>query len=122
MEELVEALNTDLATAEAEKKLDPFYIAAKACDIFVNIHPFLDGNGRTCRLILNAISLRYAGIVACFGEHDQEKKEYLGIAKRRSEDETGPGELALLTLQKSLVNLKDMSMRLKGRKATGPTV
>ncbi len=38
-------LNTQLSTAEI------FYYAAYIHLVFVNIHPFVDGNGRTTRLI-----------------------------------------------------------------------
>lgn len=38
--------------------VDPSMLAAKYSHIFVNIHPFLDGNGRMSRLILNSILLK----------------------------------------------------------------
>jgi len=74
-------LNEELVEAEVTGQLDPFYLAAKASSVFVNIHPFLDGNGRTSRLILNAILLRYPGCVAPIGEHNNVRKEYPDIMK-----------------------------------------
>ena len=113
MADFVRELNDTLVKSEVNKTLDPFYVAAFACDTFVNIHPFLDGNGRTCRIILNSILMRYAGVVAAIGEDGQDRKDYLEIAKRSSDDAAGPGELAVFTLQKSIKSLRQMSMRLK---------
>ncbi|KAK6533778.1 hypothetical protein TWF694_002708 [Orbilia ellipsospora] len=108
MKRFVEDLKNKLAAAENAGALDPFFFAADACGEFVNIHPFLDGNGRTCRLILNTILLKYAGIVAPIGEQGEERKNYLEIAKRRGEDECGNGELALYTLGESHQMLKSV--------------
>ncbi|EPS43651.1 hypothetical protein H072_2403 [Dactylellina haptotyla CBS 200.50] len=84
MRRFVNDLNDKLEAAEKDQEIDPFFIAADACGEFVNIHPFLDGNGRTCRLILNTILLKYAGTVAPIGEISTERAEYLDIAKRMS--------------------------------------
>jgi len=35
--------------------MDPYVLASKYCHKFVNIHPFLDGDGRMCRLIMNGL-------------------------------------------------------------------
>lgn len=51
---------------------------------FVNIHPFADWNGRTCRLILNAVLAKYAGIIVPLGEKDEEHDVYLEVADRES--------------------------------------
>ncbi|KAJ6256971.1 hypothetical protein Dda_7854 [Drechslerella dactyloides] len=112
MKSFVEDLNRRLHAAEEQEELDPFYIAAHACSEFVNIHPFLDGNGRTCRLILNTILLKYAGILAPIGESEYQRTEYLDIARRRGEEECGSGELALYTLGKASAALRKLREKL----------
>ncbi|KAF2218123.1 fido domain-containing protein [Elsinoe ampelina] len=115
MARFVSDLNAYLQKAEKEEVIDPFYIAAHACGEFVNIHPFADGNGRICRLILNTILLKYAGIVCPIGEHDTERKDYMDIAVRRGTNEEGNGELAAFTLKKALSTLKRMRRRVMGK-------
>jgi fido (protein-threonine AMPylation protein) len=75
MKALVSDFNDDIKKAEEIGELDPYSLAAKYCHKFVNIHPFLDGNGRICRLILNAVLLKYAGIVVALGEKEDDRKE-----------------------------------------------
>jgi Fic family protein len=41
-----------------EKKEHPLIIAAEAHTRFVSIHPFIDGNGRAARLLMNLILLQ----------------------------------------------------------------
>lgn len=113
MKRFLEQLNEKLQAAEEDGRLDPFYIASFACSEFVMIHPFLDGNGRTCRLLLNAILLKYAGVCASIGEHDQDRRDYLAIAQRRSSEECGPGELSGFTAKRSLESLRNMVARLE---------
>lgn len=84
MEKMVSSLEEDVKAAIHTGEIDPVALAAKYCHIFVNIHPFLDGNGRTCRLILNAILLKYGGTIVCIGEHDEDREKYLRIASNAS--------------------------------------
>ncbi|EWG45038.1 hypothetical protein FVEG_05980 [Fusarium verticillioides 7600] len=78
--DLTASLKADIAAAEESVKVDPVALAAKYCHKFVNIHPFLDGNSRTCRLILNTILLKCGGCFVWFGKNPMERKEYLDIA------------------------------------------
>ncbi|KAI1096618.1 Fic-domain-containing protein [Rostrohypoxylon terebratum] len=82
MRTLVRDLKHDMAEAEETNNLDPFDIANRYCHRFVCIHPFGDGNGRMCRILLNILLLRYARRVSTFGGSDEERKEYLDIARR----------------------------------------
>ena len=72
--------------------VDPYEMAARYKHRSVNIHPFVDGNDRVCRLIMNTILLRYVGHLCIFGSTNDEVHTYLGIAYRRgrkSEEEEG---------------------------------
>ncbi|KAH7269342.1 fido domain-containing protein [Fusarium redolens] len=61
--------------------------ASKYCHRFVNIHPFADGNGRMCRLLLNALLLRVGVCPAVIGVHDRDRKVYLRIAVNGSQND-----------------------------------
>lgn len=82
---MIAEYNRDINAAYLAGHLDPYMLAAKYCHKFVNIHPFLDGNGRTCRLILNAILLKYAGVVVPLGETESDRETYLSVACCASE-------------------------------------
>lgn len=116
MRELIWEFNSNIQEAEQNKTLDPFTLAAKYCNDFVLIHPFVDGNGRVCRLILNAILLRYAGVVVALGEHDESRKEYLDIQRRAGEHMEGSGELATLVLKKATAKYRTIKQKLAGKK------
>lgn len=122
MRALVADFNNDIKRAEEKGELDPYYLAAKYCHKFVNIHPFLDGNGRVCRLLLNAILLKYAGIVVSLGEKEQEREKYLEIASRGSMDEQVPedersrvpwGGLASYVIKKGTMKMEALRDTLK---------
>lgn len=87
MRAMVSELNTDITKAIMDGSLDPVMLSAKYCHKFVNIHPFADGNGRTCRLLLNALLLKYCGLIICLGEDADDKAKYLEIASTGSMNE-----------------------------------
>ena len=84
---------------------------------FVIIHPFLDGNDRMCRLILNAILLRYAGVVVCLGKNDEVARSTSifseGLGGGHME---GSGELASLVLKKAMGGYRLLKQKLTGKK------
>jgi hypothetical protein len=69
-----------------------------------------------CRLILNAILLKYAGVVVALGENDESREEYLAIQRRAGEHMDGPGELAALVLKKATVKYRHIKQKLTGKK------
>lgn len=72
---------------------EPFTEAlARAHNAFERIHPFLDGNGRTGRLLLNLLLGRLGYPPAIIYKRDREK--YLKAMRRADSDDYGPlGEL-----------------------------
>lgn len=112
MASLVRQLETDLAEADDKKKVDPFDLAAKYCSLLVFIHPFKDANGRMCRLILNAILIRYAGIVVSLGEHDQSREEYTEAATESRAVGGHHGALGTMVLEEAKKTLRRMKDRL----------
>jgi len=112
MRKFVKALNGTLRKAEQMQELDPFFVATAASAHFVNIHPFLTGNGRMARMVMNVILLKYAGITVPVGADEKEQKIYLGIAARRSHAGKGDGELARYILFKANRALKSIERGL----------
>ncbi|KAL7629134.1 hypothetical protein AAE478_000653 [Parahypoxylon ruwenzoriense] len=119
MREMCDDLKKELAAAQESNTVDPFSIGAKYSLQFVQIHPFQDGNGRLCRMILNAVLCRYAGIIVPIGEHAEEREEYMGIKKRASQEMEGHGEYALFVLRRSITRLREMKKKLAGKKNSG---
>ncbi|KAI9146736.1 Protein adenylyltransferase FICD [Paramyrothecium foliicola] len=114
MRSFIKNLNNELDEGARAGHLDPIAVGAKYCDRFVHIHPFRDGNGRMCRLILNAILLRYAGVVVNVGEHDQSRDEYIGTAQESREVGGHPGALATLVLRHATNTYRKMRETVRG--------
>lgn len=84
MASLISSLTADLAAAVAAQRIDPVALAAKYCHMFVNIHPFAEGNGRVGRLLLNALLLKYGGMLVAIGDDEDNRDEYMTIAAAAS--------------------------------------
>ncbi|KAH6970915.1 fido domain-containing protein [Ilyonectria sp. MPI-CAGE-AT-0026] len=80
MRAMIRSLDDDIQRAVDSGEIDPVSLAAKYSHTFVNIHPFVDGNGRMCRLILNALLLKYSGVLVCIGVQGHDRDRYLEIA------------------------------------------
>ncbi len=48
---------------QSKNKMHPVLLAATMSEKFVTIHPFIDGNGRTSRLIMNLILLQHGYVI-----------------------------------------------------------
>ncbi|KAJ3577214.1 hypothetical protein NPX13_g3358 [Xylaria arbuscula] len=112
MKELVDDLNVELNKAREEEKLDPFAFAAKYSMRFVQIHPFQDGNGRICRMLLNVLLCKFAGIVVPIGETEEDRDEYIRIKKTSSEETEDHGEYATFVLSKCETRLRALKKKL----------
>jgi len=65
----------ELWAREVKETLHPVIFAAKAHRMLVDIHPFLDGNGRTARLLMNLILLKAGYPIVCISP--ALRKEYI---------------------------------------------
>ena len=71
--------------AEYKKKATndehPVIIAAYLHDELVKIHPFIDGNGRTSRLLMNLYLLSKGFVVSLKGDNDSKRDYYMALEK-----------------------------------------
>lgn len=93
MKAMVRELKSDLKAAAKKGTIDHIALASKYTHIFVNIHPFIDGNGRMCRLILNSILLKLGSFLVCIGEKEEDRAIYLEVACKGSALEETHGDL-----------------------------
>ncbi|KAF5606981.1 uncharacterized protein FSUBG_5439 [Fusarium subglutinans] len=109
MRDMIEELESDIKKATEKGQIDPVALASKYCHKFVNIHPFGDGNGRMCRLILNTLLIKYGGgcPIVSIGLDSKDRREYLRIAVAQNMK-----QLTYFTLQHahdSMLRLKEAS-------------
>ena len=76
---------------EYNKKVDenihPVVIAAYLHDELVKIHPFIDGNGRTSRLLMNLYLLSKGYIVVSLkGDNESKRAYYMALEKSHTEN------------------------------------
>ena len=63
-----------------KNKLHPVVLAAELHERLVTIHPFIDGNGRTSRLVMNLILLQNGYVIANIkGDYDSRMKYYSAL-------------------------------------------
>lgn len=70
-----------------KNKLHPVILAAEMHERLVTIHPFIDGNGRTSRLIMNLILLQHGYIIANIkGDYDNRMKYYNALETAQTQN------------------------------------
>lgn len=68
------------------EKVHPVLIAAYLHDELVRIHPFIDGNGRTSRLLMNLYLLRHGYVIITLkGSNDAKVSYYNALEKSHTE-------------------------------------
>ncbi|EFJ45900.1 Fic protein [Volvox carteri f. nagariensis] len=98
---LVRLLANYNARAASETE-DPFALAAWLSYEFVTIHPFEDGNGRMCRLLLNMVLLSH-GVPFCSAlgfssGHRRAKQQYMNCIHKAQQHGGLPKRLAFVVL------------------------
>ena len=67
-------------------KLHPIILAAEMHERLVTIHPFIDGNGRTARLVMNLILLKHGYVIANIkGDGKSRMTYYNALEKAQTE-------------------------------------
>lgn len=88
-----------------EEKVHPVLIAAYLHDELVRIHPFIDGNGRTSRLLMNLYLLRHGYVIITLkGSNDAKVSYYMALEK--SHTEHLPGDFQKLVVEAEIAALR----------------
>ncbi|KAI3643493.1 hypothetical protein MP228_013048 [Amoeboaphelidium protococcarum] len=104
MSSLVANYNAQLSQLqkEAEEIQQPFYLAAKLSYEFVTIHPFIDGNGRLCRLLLNiallSMSVPFCSALGYSSGHKKARSHYFRCIKHARSNQGSTVQLASVVL------------------------
>lgn len=79
----------------------PVFLAANMHERLVTIHPFVDGNGRTARLLMNLILLRNGYLIANIsGEKDERYAYYDALEAKQVEGDEKPFHRFILSTEK----------------------
>ena len=90
---------------QEKDNLHPVVLAAEMHERLVTIHPFIDGNGRTSRLIMNLILLQYGFPLAIIGgDYDSRMAYYDALEKAQAEN--NKEDFILLIAEKVLFALE----------------
>lgn len=93
----VEALMLEFSKWLVEKQekcdLHPVVLAAQAHFKLVDIHPFVDGNGRTARLLMNLILMKYGYPIAVIESETEKRKSYYGAIRQGHSSNVLPFEI-----------------------------
>lgn len=71
---------------ENKSILHPVILAAEMHERIVRIHPFIDGNGRTCRLVMNLILMQHGYPIANIKGELENRLRYYNALETASED------------------------------------
>jgi len=71
---------------ESRKSMHPVVLAAEMHERLVTIHPFIDGNGRTSRLVMNLILLQHGYPIANIRGDSESRLKYYDALERSRED------------------------------------
>lgn len=83
--DLMDIFSKWLVTEQEEQTIHPVVLAADVHYRLVEIHPFIDGNGRTSRLLMNLVLLKYGYVIAII-ENEKKKDYYLALEQADNGD------------------------------------
>jgi Fic family protein len=70
-----------------KNKLHPIVLAAEMHERLVTIHPFIDGNGRTSRLVMNLILLQHGYVIANIkGDYESRMSYYQALETAQTQN------------------------------------
>jgi Fic family protein len=110
---------------DAKSKLHPVELAARFHQKLVNIHPFIDGNGRTCRLLMNLVLMQNGYLPVIVKADKDMKQAYYHCLQIYHEDENNTDfivyvaeceEISLLDRLELLSETEEESEELKQMK------
>jgi len=88
-----------------ESRTHPLLIAAFLHDELVRIHPFIDGNGRTCRLLMNLYLLRNGyTLVTLKGDNEAKRSYYKAL--ERSHCDNAPADFQKVVIRAEIASLE----------------
>jgi len=80
-----------------KSRLHPVILAAEMHERLVSIHPFIDGNGRTSRLIMNLLLLKSGYTVTSLkGDYESRMKYYGALEKVQVDNDPEPFYLLVM--------------------------
>lgn len=88
--------------SQEQQPMYPIVLAAAAHAWFVYIHPFVDGNGRTARILMNLVLMRYGYPISVITTSDR-SRYYDALEESQSSNLTPFIALVLDTVEESLV-------------------
>ena len=84
-----------------KNKLHPIILAAEMHERLVTIHPFIDGNGRTSRLVMNLILLQHGYVIANIkGDYNSRMQYYEALETAQTKNNKNDFLLFVAQIQK----------------------
>lgn len=84
-----------------KNRLHPIVLAAEMHEKLVTIHPFIDGNGRTSRLVMNLILLQHGYVIANIkGDYETRMKYYDALETAQTKGNNQDFLLFVATIEK----------------------
>lgn len=87
---------------ENKDTMHPILLASNMHEKIVTVHPWIDGNGRTCRLIMNLILMQHGFPIARISGDDEAREQYyLALDTAQRENTSEPFQKIIATYVRS---------------------